>query len=277
MGFFAVSRITFTGFNSQKNMTVMTINRLVSRKGLILVLMALVVTSCISINRLKYFTDINTIEEPISNPREQKPIMPYDNLYVKVISIDEKTNTIFNASDEFRYGSTSMIGYLVNEKGNINFPFVGLINVAGLTTEQASTKIQIALNDYINNTAVIVKYIDNKVSILGEVRNQGTFNFTQEKLDIYQALSLGGGLTNFGDRKNVILIRHEGDKVNYHKLNLNDSRIAGKEFYYILPNDVIVVEPLKALSWTYQNATYNTSLTTITTLLAVLIFAGIRF
>lgn len=236
--------------------------------------------SCVPLNQLKYFNDINDLTEPVTNPRVQKAIMPFDNLYIKVISIDEKTNLIFNSSDAMRGSSsdyTNIIGYLVSDKGNINFPFVGLINVAGLTTDQASTKIQDALNDYISNTAVVVKYLDNKISIGGEVQRQGVYSFNQEKLNIYEALTLGGGITRYGDRKNVILIRQEGDKIVHHKLNLSDSRITGKDYYYIMPNDVLIVEPLKTISSSYSNITYTTILSSITTLIAILFFAGVSF
>ena len=236
--------------------------------------------SCVPVSKLSYFNDINELNEPSVNPRTQKVIMPFDNLYIKVISIDEKTNLIFNSSDEMRMGSmgsSNIIGYLVNEKGNLNFPFVGLINVGGLTTDQASKKIQDALNDYISNTAVVVKYIDNKVSIIGEVQRQGVYTFTQEKLNIYEALSLGGGLTRYGDHKNIVLIRQEGEKVMHYRLNLSDSKIAAKDYYYILPNDVIVVEPLKAVSSSYSNITFTTILSSITTLIAVLLFTGVKF
>ena len=127
------------------------------------------------------------------------------------------------------------------------------------------------------NNSIIVKFIDNQVSVLGEVQRQGVFSFSQDKLNIYEALALGGGLTRYGNRKNVILIRQEGDKIMHHKLNLADSKIASKDYYYVLPNDVVVVEPLKSVSTSYQNITYTTILTSITTLIAVLLFTGLRF
>ena len=147
----------------------------------------------------------------------------------------------------------NIIGYLVDEAGDIDFPFVGKINVGSLTLTDAATKIQKALNEYVANTTILVKYIDSQVSVLGEVQQQGTYTFSQDKLNIYEALALGGGITRYGNRKNVILIRQEGDKIMHHKLNLSDSKIASKDFYYILPNDVIVVEPLKSISTSYQN------------------------
>ncbi len=235
--------------------------------------------SCVPVDKLSYFNDINDLEEPGVNPRTQKVIMPFDKLYVKVLSIDPQTSLIFNTSEEIRYSSTgsSVIGYLVDEGGNIDFPFVGNINVGGLTTSKASEKIQKALNDYVSNTSISVKYVDNQVTVLGEVQRQGVYNFSQDKINIYDAIGLGGGITRYGNRKNVILIRNEGDKILHHRLNLSDSKIALKDTYYIQPNDVIVVEPLKAISSSYQNITYTTVLTSITTLLAVLLFMGYKF
>jgi polysaccharide export outer membrane protein len=247
-----------------------------NRSILLLFGILIFLVSCVPPRQLKYFNDINELDEPAINPRMQKLIMPFDRIYIKVLSIDAQTNQIFNATDEMRmssYGTNSgLLGYLVDESGNVNFPFVGNINVGGLTTSQASDKIQKALSDYVSaTTAVSVKYVDNQVTVMGEVNRQGVFNFTQDKLNIYEALGLGGGITRYGDRKNIILMRHEGEKIMYHKLNLSDSKIASRDYYYILPNDVIVVEPLKTVSTSYSNVTYTTILQSITTLISILV------
>lgn len=246
-------------------------------KSIILLAMLLAV-SCVPVKQLKYFNDINELEGPVVNPRVQKVIMPFDKVYIRVLSIDPQTSQIFNAAEEMRYGgsNTSMIGYLVDEQGNVNFPFVGNINILNLTLSQASEKIQKALSDYVPNTSVVVKYIDNQVTVIGEVQRQGVYTFSQDKLNIYEAIGLGGGITRYGDRENVILMRHEKDKIVHYRLNLQDSKIANKDYYYILPNDVIVVEPLKAVSSSYSNITYTTLLSSITTLIAVLLFIGVK-
>jgi polysaccharide biosynthesis/export protein len=244
----------------------------------VVILLLIFTASCVPIKQLDYFNDLDEIAEPLVNPRTQKLIMPFDKLYIKVISIDPQTSQIFNATEEMRTGSTNgILGYLVDESGNVNFPFVGNIKVSSLTTAQASEKIQKAMSDYVANTSITVKYIDNQVTIMGEVQRQGIFAFTQDKLNIYEALGLGGGLTQYGDRKKIILIRNEGDKIMHYRLNLSDSKIANKDYYYILPNDVIIVEPLKALSSSYQNITYTTILSSITTLIAVLLFTNVKF
>jgi len=242
---------------------------------------AVLAVSCVPTAQLSYFNDMEDLAQPTINPRTQKLIKPFDKLYVRVLSIDLQTNQIFNATDEMRmgsYGSTAgLIGYLVDEDGNINFPFVGKINVVDLTTADAADKIQRALSDYVPQTSIIVKYVDNQVTVMGEVQRQGVYSFTQDKLNVYEALGLGGGITRYGDRKKVILIRNEEGKVLHYRLDLSDSKIANRSYYYVLPNDVIVVEPLKAISTSYSNITYTTILSTISTAIAVLLFAGLRF
>ncbi len=249
------------------------------KTGIFLVIILAV--SCVPTKQLSYFNDLNEIAEPTVNPRAQKIIMPFDKLYIRVLSIDLQTSQIFNTTDEMRSssygGMAGLIGYLVDENGNINFPFVGNINVGSLTTAQAAEKIQEALSEYVSKTSIIVKYVDNQVTVMGEVNRQGVFSFSQDKLNIYEALGLGGGITRYGDRKNIILMRHEGEKIMHYKLNLSDSKIANKDYYYILPNDVIVVEPLKAISSSYSNITYTTLLSSITTLIAILLFTGVKF
>lgn len=246
-----------------------------------IILLMILAASCIPKRQLSYFNDINDLSEPGVNPRTQKIIMSFDRLYVRVLSIDLQTSQIFNSPEEMRYGSSGsmsgLIGYLVDETGNINFPFVGDINVGSLTTTQAAAKIQRALSDYVPNTSVVVKYVDNQVTVMGEVQRQGVFSFTQDKINIYEAIGLGGGITRYGDRKNIILIRHEGGKIMHHRLNLSDSKIAARDYYYILPNDIVIVEPLKAISSSYSNITYTTILSSITTLIAILLFTGVSF
>jgi polysaccharide export outer membrane protein len=236
-------------------------------------LLMMAINSCVPTSQLKYFNDIDALQKPIVNPKLQKTILPFDRLYIRVLSIDPQTRQIFDTPDEVRYSSaaSSVLGYLVDETGNIDFPFIGRVNVGSLSLADAGEKIQTALNEYVPNTTVIVKFIENQISVLGEIQHQGVFTFSQDKLNIYEALALGGGMTRYGDRKNVILIRQEGEKIMHHRLDLSDSKITNNELYYVLPNDVIVVEPLKSISTSYPNVTYQSILSSITTLVAILV------
>ena len=242
-------------------------------KSIILVLVLVFASSCVPVKKLKYFNDLNELQEPVVNPKEQKVIMPFDKLYIKVYSIDDRTNQLFNANENMSMGTTTnVIGYNVDETGNINYPFAGKVNIGGLSLAQAGSTLEKALNVYGFNTTINIKFIDNNVTVMGEVQREGRYAFSQDKLTIYEALALGGGITQYGDRKNVILVRQEGDKIMHHSLNLSDSKIDGKEVYYIQANDIIIVEPMKFTSWyKFNNTTFSTILSSLTTFLAIFV------
>ena len=92
------------------------------------------------VRELSYFNDLNELEEPVVNPKIQKTIVPFDRLYVKVLSTDPQTTAIFILLRKFEISSQSnpLISYLVDEAGNITFPFVGKINVGSLSTVDAA-------------------------------------------------------------------------------------------------------------------------------------------
>ncbi len=232
------------------------------------ILISAFATSCVPTSRISYFNDIDQLPDPIANPKEQKVIMPFDKIYVKIYSIEDRTNQLFNTNTSMVMGSND---FLVNEAGEINFPLTGKINILGLTTDQAGTKIAEILGEYVPGvSSVIVRFVENSVTVMGEVMRQGVFTYTQEELTIYEALALGGGINQYGDRKNVILVRQEGEEIVYHKLNLTNSRITGKELYYIHSNDIIIVEPMRISSWyKFNNSNFLTAISTISSFLSI--------
>lgn len=243
----------------------------IGSKFFLFIVIVAFINGCVPVEKLRYFNDIDKIQEPTVNPKGEKLIMPFDRLYIRVFSIDEKTNQLFNSSSNMsNSNSASTIGYPVNESGSINYPFIGDIRVSGLTLDQASDKIGKSLSEYVSNAAVSVVFINNTVTLLGEVQRQGSYNFTQDKLNIYEALALGGGISRYGNRKNVILVRQEGDRIMQHVLDLSDSKIAAKDYYYIQSNDVLVVEPLRSSSWyNFNNSVFSTVLSAVTSILAI--------
>lgn len=236
------------------------------------ILLAILISSCVPHKKLLYFTDSNKLTT-IDNKKEQKRIQPFDFLYIRVLSTDEKTAQIFNFTDAIRSYDTKTFNYTVDENGNISFPFVGLVNMKGLTLNEAEIKIQKILSEYVTSTAqtsIVIRFADNRISVMGEVNRQGEYQFIPDKINIYEALALAGGITRFGNRKNIILIRRNSNQVNYYKLDLSNSNIAKSEFFDIKHGDIVVVEPLKSISWSYQSGTYSSILSTIGTLIAII-------
>ena len=226
----------------------------------------IMVSSCVTMKKSRYFNDLSEMQ-PSESVRDQKLIAPFDNLYISVLSIDENARNLFDINANMV--GQNIIGYLVDKDGNIDFPYIGKINLEGLTITEATTKIQKSLEDYITRASVVIRFLDNKVTLLGQVESQGTYLFTTDNITVYEALSLGGGISQYGNRKKVVLIRDEDGKSVQHQLNLLDSKIINSEYYYIEPNDIIVVEPLRAVVLANNNFSIPSLIGTIATITAL--------
>jgi polysaccharide biosynthesis/export protein len=166
-----------------------------------------------------------------------------------------------------------MTSYTVNDSGFIVFPFVGLIKVKDLTILAAQDTIQDAISKYISEASVLVKFVGKSVSILGEVSRQNNYIIYSDNINIFKALALAGGLTDYGDRENVSVIREINGKAQIHKLNLTDKYIIQSDFYYLKPEDIVLVQPLKQKSWGFAQFPYTLVLASLTTLITLLTFA----
>jgi polysaccharide export outer membrane protein len=234
-------------------------------KLLILVLL----TSCIPKKKLLYLQeDLNKEQvNEYANFRPEKTIQPFDNLHIQVSSIDEKTANIFGSR-----GSASsptdinLVSYTVNQDGYITFPFVGEIYIQGLKLQEAREKIEKEVGEYLTKISITVKFVNNTVAVLGEVARPGEYVFYRDQITIFQALSLAGDFKDYGDKKNVILIREIKNKISYHYIDLTDKNIVSSNYYYIFPNDVIVVKPINAKFRNLSLANLPLILSTLSTL-----------
>jgi polysaccharide export outer membrane protein len=209
-------------------------------------LIALVITSCAPVQKLKYVDDASTsqVKNEYFNDRTEKKIQPYDYLYVKIFSLDERTNSIFN---ERSYSiDNELLSYAVDGAGNISMPFIGEINVKDLTINEARERVEKSLGAILNNISVIVRFVSNKVTVLGEVNQPGQHAFYDEKVTVFQAVGFAGGTSGFGDLSHVTLVREKDNVVKYFNLDLTKKNIASSEYYYLLPNDVLIINPIKA-------------------------------
>lgn len=136
-------------------------------------------------------------------------------------------------------------GYLVANDGTINIPILGIQKVSGLTLEQAEKQIQSSLIEkgYLKKPVVICRILNAKFTVLGEVNNPGTYTFYENSLTLLQALGLSGDLTINGVRKKIMIIRTENGKQTYGTIDLTKSDWFKSPFYFVKPNDVIIVDP----------------------------------
>jgi len=223
--------------------------------------------SCVPRKKLIYFQE-NKKEEIVNeyiNIRPEKKIQPFDNVYVKVSSIDEKTASIFADQARVTGQDINLISYTVDQSGYINFPFVGEIYVKDLTLKEAQQKIEAEVGQYLSNISIIVKFVNNTVAVLGEVRRPGEYPFYKDQITIFQALSFANGIEEFGNKTNVTLIRESQNKINYYFLDLTNKDVVSSEYYYIIPNDIIVVKPIRQKFRNLSPINWPIVLTTVTT------------
>jgi len=217
-------------------------------KNLIMPLLffSLLLFSCTPTKKLKFVADKGeSVKTEYFNDRSEKTIQPYDYLYIRIFSLDERTNNIFSERGSGMY-QTELLSYSVDDNGNVALPFIGSVMVKDLTINQAKEKIEKSLSNFLNNVSVIVRYVSNKITVLGEVNQPGQFAFYDEKVTTFQALGFANGTNTYADLTNVTLIREKDNKINYYHLDLTQKNIVASAYYYLLPNDVIIINPINA-------------------------------
>lgn len=215
-------------------------------KLLVILVGSLMIFGCTPVEKLKYTVESPDSKDKYYNNRSEKTIQPYDYLYIKIYSLDETTASIFDSESRTGHTNVQLVSYEVSDEGYINFPFIGNIYIRDLTIEEAREKLEKELGKYLTNISVRVRYVGNKISVIGEVKNPGNYTFYDEKISVFQALGLAGDIYTYGDKSNVTLIRELDDNIYYYDLDLTSKNIAESEYYYMLPNDILIVNPVDA-------------------------------
>ena len=209
--------------------------------------LALLATSCASKKDLIYFNQ-STPANQDSFQWSEIYIQPNDILSVKITADVPELAVPYNiapAQQNAGQGANAQLqGYLVANDGTINIPILGIQKVSGLSFVQAEQQIQKALVDkgFLKNPIVICRLLNAKVTILGQVNAPGTYTFYENSLTLLQALGLSGDLNINGLRK-ISIIRTENGKQSYGTIDLTKSDWFNSPYYFVKPNDVIIVDP----------------------------------
>lgn len=218
----------------------------------LLLFTVLFLAACSSKNQLFYLKDSNKYVEfsKIDHTLQSNIIMPGDILKIDVQTVVPEAAIAYNkiTSNNFSNNNLDLLkldGYRVDDSTNINFPVLGKINVDGLSENDIETKITSLLLDgnHLTNPTVKVSRLNSKFTILGEVKNPGTFSYIDNNLNIFQALGYAGDLTIDAKRKDIKLIREENGLRQIYNVKLTKVELLNKPFYYIKNNDVIIVNP----------------------------------
>ncbi len=216
-------------------------------------IIAIALASCnTSKTVLPYFTDISTIKEATLPSADFMPkIQPEDELAITVSSSSPSATTAYNlpyvnpaSRDEITKAvSPRMQTYTVDTQGDIDFPVLGTLHVAGLTTEQIKDLITKRIASQVKDPVVTVQLVNFGVVVAGEVKQPQRINVSGNRISLLDALAQAGDLTEYGERSNILIIREENGERKYAHVDLNSADVLTSPYYYLQQNDYIYVAP----------------------------------
>lgn len=215
----------------------------------IIILLPALISGCASRKKILMLQGISENTASFNNPgKSSYKLHKGDNLYIKVYSVDEKTSKFFQSDFPNLMNPTYLFlnSYTIDENGYIHVSFINKLLVEGLTIEESKNLIQKALNEYFKECTVAVKLVNFQVSVLGEVNNPGSYTIEKEQVNLFQALGLAGGPKEFSNLMKVTLVRQTDTGSQVQVLDLTNQKILESEFYYLMPNDIVYIEPVKA-------------------------------
>lgn len=225
----------------------------------IIIVGSIIFNSCTPPKKVIYFENLqkDTTLNNVVNRNLELKIRKNDVLYIGVVATDLISPTpstqLFNlpggtssaSSAATNSSSGPTTGYLVDNNGNITMYKLGVVHVEGLTRNQLKLLLEKELYPYLNQTVVTVRFLNNRVTMLGEVGRPQVLAMPNEQISILEAIGQSGDLTFTGRRDNILVIRETETGREFKRLNLNDNSIFNSPFYYLKPDDVVYVEPTK--------------------------------
>lgn len=240
-----------------------------TKRLLFFTLTCILLASCQSYKKVPYLQDSGEVQRAVAEAKlYDARIMPKDLLTIVVSCADPELAEPFNltvatpvsASQNNLTSQPALQQYLVDNRGNIEFPILGTLHIGGLTKGEAETLIKGKLSDYIKESPIVtVRMANYKISVIGEVNAPGTFTISNEKVNLFEALAMAGDMTVYGLRDNVRLIREDADGHQHIiTLDMNRADIVQSPYYYLQQNDILYVTPNKTKAKTADISTSTT-------------------
>ncbi len=234
------------------------------RKLLIYSLPALLIFSCVSNKKVLYLqeeTDLYGPAQPDTILRNYEiglyeyHLQHEDVLSIQISSLTPKEYDFFSQGlpqgqqmnvGGMRGGGGAMFGYLIDKNGEIEFPVVGKVKFAGLTIYEAEKMVQEMASEYLEEPVVKVRLLNFRYVVVGEISGRGqTITTFNNRLSVMEAIGLAGGMGELADLQNVKIVRQHENTANVHYVNLLAEDFIASPYYYVHPNDIIIVPPLR--------------------------------
>lgn len=246
----------------------------ITKLGIFTMVLTMMFASCVPQKKMLYLKDAQMVAENISkeylNDRAVNyKLQPGDNLFIRVLNtIDERSASAISGEYGARTYMSSdaaiyLQSYTLDEDGCIEMPLTGKIELKNLTIDQAKEKLQTELDKFVNQTTIIVKLSNFNLTVLGEVMRPGMYKVYQSQINLFEAISMAGNMTNFAKNNEVKIIRQTDNGSEVVTVDMGQADILSSPYYYLKPNDIIYVEPLKIKQWGFSAFPYSTVISVI--------------
>ena len=244
------------------------------KTGLIAALFAVVFASCVPQKKMLYLKNPEMVAENLSKEYVNErtvdyKLQPGDNLFIRFINtIDEKSAASLTGEySRTTLGSDASIylqSYTLDEEGCIELPLTGKIELKNLTVDQAKDKMQNELDKFVNQTTLIVKLSNFNLTVLGEVNKPGMYKVYQSQINLFEAMAMAGNMTNFAKKSDVKIVRQTDHGSEIVTIDMGEADVLSSPYYYLKPNDIVYVEPLKIKQWGFTTFPYSTVFSIVT-------------
>jgi polysaccharide export outer membrane protein len=212
------------------------------------IFVVIIFSSCRSQKPLGYVEDFTDTSAKVHVKYPEPLIQKGDVLSIVVYSdaIDGgATDAMYNLANAGTAGDASTQGFLVDLDGNIQYPRIGKIKAGGLTKTQLSEEIRKKLIGPLQNPSVLVHLLNYKITMLGQVSRPGPITIPSEKMTILEAIGLAGGITDYGKKEEVVILRPTDSTIEHGTIDLSSKKVFESPYYFLRQNDVVLVNPNK--------------------------------
>jgi polysaccharide export outer membrane protein len=244
----------------------------------VLIIFILSTSACTSSKNLTYLNNVPETggDEVFLTDIPLYKIQTRDILYltIKALTPEGKITDFLITTGAYMSGANMqgdagsyLYGYDVNSEGNLVVPSLGAIKVAGLTLEEAKKLIQLEADKVFRNSTVECKLLSFKFTVIGEVKAPGAYVNYNNYLTVFEAIGRAGGVSDYGNRSSVLIVRPSTKGNSTININLQDKSILASEAYFIQPNDVVIVQPMKNKIFNMNTPTVSFFITTVTSVI----------
>jgi polysaccharide export outer membrane protein len=240
----------------------------------------LLTSSCTRYKNLIYLQEEGTEKERYTAVPPDYKIQKRDVLFIRILSLNQEVTQVINATSAQTQNLPTneaglfIYGYNVSDSGYVEIPIIGKILVEGLTIERAKIAIEKQTSVFLKDATVIIKLVSFKYSVIGEVGKPGVYQNFNNQLTVLEAISNAGDITEFGDRRQVMVIRPGAEGTETFRIDLTDPGILDSEGFFLLPNDIVYVEPVRSYNFRVNIPALSLLLTSISTLILILNFVN---